>query len=239
MTETHAQEVLNRIDVLERKLRHARLGLLFAFALAAFAAFASPQPATATGQATEILRVKGLVIEDAMGRPRIIMGAPAPKVEGRRRQDELVGLAYIDENGADRLTFGKEPDPMTGEGIKPRRVGGAGILIHDKDGIERGGYAVLDDGMAALTIDWPKSGEAVTMGANNDFAALAAWHFSPPGQYREAVTIGAIRKSDTGFVRFSDTKANQRLLLAAKGNAEPELQIFDASGKEIRKAPIR
>jgi hypothetical protein len=128
---------------------------------------------------------------------------------------------------------------MTAEGIKPRRMGSAGILIHDRDGLERGGYSVLDDGMAALTIDWPKSGEAVSMAANKDFAALAAWHHSPPGQYREAVTIGSIKKSQTGFIRLSDTNLKERILLSANGAGQPELDVYDEKGLRLSKRVVK
>jgi hypothetical protein len=230
--------LFSRLEKLEAQVRRCKLALSAVVMLCASAAVMSLAGPAAADQGTlKVLRLRGLIIEDGQGKPRIIMGAPAPN-DGRRRNDPLYGVAYLDADGTDRLTFGQEPDPMTAEGVKPRRVRATGILIHDREGVERGGYAVLDDGMAALTIDWPKSGEAVTMGANNDFAAMAAWHHSPLGQYREAVTIGSVKKSQSGFIRVSDTNSTERVLLSSRGTEQPELSIFDEKGQSLSKRAV-
>lgn len=224
--------VLERLERLESKLQIFKVGFLITFLLlaATLAAVFFGFPAKADDG---ILRAKGLVINDEQGRPRIVMGAPAPKVKGRTRSDELTGIVYLDENGADRLTFGKEPDPMTAEGVKPRRVGGAGILIHDKQGIERGGYSVLDDETAALTVDYPKTGEAVALSANNMFSAIGLFHRSELGVYREALTFGVIRKNNQSFLKITDTNNTQRLRIQTNDNQKTEIKSYDKDSKEI------
>jgi hypothetical protein len=172
----------------------------------------------------DMLDVKGIIIRDNEGRPRIVMGAPAKGIKGRKRQDELVGIVYLDENGNDRISFGKQPDPMTPEGIVPRRIGASGILIHDKEGIERGGYGVLDDDMAILTLDWPKSGEAVALSSSNAFSAVGIFHKTKVGEYKEAITIGTIPNQSYSFIRFSDTSYNERFLIDAKGMNNVEVK---------------
>lgn len=181
----------------------------------------------------DILDVKGIIVRDIQGNPRIVLGAPATGIKGRKRQDDITGIVYLDEFGNDRLTFGKEPDPMTPSGILPRQVNTTGILIHDKDGIERGGYGVSDDDRALLTLDWPKTGEAIALTADKNFAAIGLFHKSKIGQYREAVTIGNIPKKQYTFMRISDTLYNERFLIDTKESNNIELKKMDKSGKLI------
>lgn len=54
-----------------------------------------------------VLRARGLIIEDSQGRPRLVLGAPFPRVPGRKRQDPPTqAMVFLDEQGFDRLTFG-------------------------------------------------------------------------------------------------------------------------------------
>lgn len=222
--------IASRIDRIERRLRFYRYAFLASFIVLAFVVssnvFGSPD-------AAEILRVKGLIIEDSQDRPRIIMGAPAPEVVGRKRKDELVGIAYLDENGFDRLTFGQEPDPMSVGGIKPRRIGGVGVLIHDKEGIERGGYGVLDDGTAVLTLDWPKTGEAVALSSNEQFSAIGLFHRSEPGVYRDALTLVVKPEDNQSFFKITDTSNTQRVKVQTTGTENTLVKLFDENGKEV------
>lgn len=172
----------------------------------------------------DFLVVKGFIVRDNKGNPRIVIGAPAYNIKGRKRQDELFGIVYMDENGNDRLTFGKESNPMTPNGIKPRFVDASGILIHDRNGIERGSYGVTDDERSLLTLDWPKTGEAIALSADKDFAALGLFYKSKVGQYRETITIGNIPKQQYSFIRISDTLYNERFLIDTKAANDIEVR---------------
>lgn len=62
-----------------------------------------------------VLRIRGLVIEDASGHDRILIGAPVPGVNGRKRQDDTVGVIVLGENGNDRVVLGAPlPAPHIG-----------------------------------------------------------------------------------------------------------------------------
>lgn len=227
--------ITTRLDRIEHRLRFYRFAF---FCSLAFIALAISSRVIGSPDADDILRVKGLIIEDVQGRPRIVLGAPIPLTSGRKRTDALTGIVYLDSSGIDRLTIGREPDPMTAEGIKPRRVGGVGILIHDKEGVERGGYGVLDDQTAILTLDWPKSGEAVAISSNEQLSAVGLFHRSEPGSYREALTVGVMRKGEQSFVKVTDANDVQRLRLQTVGSEEPVIQRFDTKGEEISSAPL-
>lgn len=114
-----------------------------------------------------VLRARGLVIVDAAGRERILIGAPIPEARNRVRTDSaraalacasqfpdaaqymrwyaayrhtMHGMLVLDENGIDRLAVGDStPDPNIG-----KRIGaGTGILVNDANGFERTGYGML------------------------------------------------------------------------------------------------
>ncbi|MDX2263022.1 MAG: hypothetical protein SFU84_15120 [Gemmatimonadales bacterium] len=114
----------------------------------------------------EVIRTRGIIIEDAVGRERILIGAPIPIVPHRVRTDTakvrrawgaqmggdrfmgyyreyrhaVHGMLVLDENGFDRLAIGDStPDPNVGRRLGP----GTGMQINDARGFERSGYSLL------------------------------------------------------------------------------------------------
>jgi hypothetical protein len=114
----------------------------------------------------QIVRARGLVIVDAEGRERILIGAPIPGARNRVRTDtarvraiwgrrfpreymeyyngyrhDVNGILVLDANGFDRVALGDSvPDPNIG-----RRIGSeAGILINDAEGFERSAWGLLN-----------------------------------------------------------------------------------------------
>jgi hypothetical protein len=154
-----------RLQHLERRLRLFQIVSVVALVALAIGMYVALQGRFAVGRSAGVLRARGLVIEDREGRQRILLGAPVPKRSGRLRQDETVGLLVLGENGTDRVALGAPtPDPQSG-GTVSRRIGAAaGLMVADKNGNERGGFAVLDnDGRAVLGLDYQSGGEAITL----------------------------------------------------------------------------
>jgi hypothetical protein len=115
--------------------------------------------------ADDVLRARGLIIEDEAGRERILIGAPVPEAVNRVRTDEARvrevwapgfpeaymdyyqdyshdtnGMLILSEDGFDRLIVGDPtPDPNIGRRIAPA----TGMVINDTEGFERTGYGVL------------------------------------------------------------------------------------------------
>jgi hypothetical protein len=144
----------------------------------------------------DIIRAKGIVIEDSTGKDRILIGSPIPFSRYRVRTDtNLVkkywaknyeedsaqymewyksyyhgaeGIVIMNENGFDRVLLGdKLADPNTGK----RMFEPAGILWNDKEGWELGGAGVntTKDGKSrsVMGVD-DKDGEAVHIVALED-----------------------------------------------------------------------
>jgi hypothetical protein len=150
------------IASLRRSIRRLQLvtgGLTFVTLAAGLSAFRA--------QAPTVLRARGIIIEDAQGRERILIGAPVPYAKNRVRTDTARvrqawsnrypdpnqymgfyatyrngtnGMIVLDERGFDRLAVGDSvPDPNIGKRIGPSD----GIVINDSAGFERTGYGLL------------------------------------------------------------------------------------------------
>jgi hypothetical protein len=100
-----------RVEKLERRVRGLRL-LASAAGIALLATWllgATPTPQS------DVIRAKVLIIEDAEGRERIVLGAPMPD----RRQ--VVGMKILNADGAEQFGLNIKPDGSVGMGfdVKP------------------------------------------------------------------------------------------------------------------------
>jgi hypothetical protein len=140
-------------------------------------AFLPPRPG-------RILRAQGLIIEDAAGRERILIGAPVPQAASRVRTDmarvlkawgarfpnmdwykgldhSTNGILILDANGFDRIAIGDPtPDPNIGKRIAPA----VGIQINDQEGFERTGWGYFPArDRVVLGLDSRKGQEGITL----------------------------------------------------------------------------
>lgn len=162
------ENIEHRIDRLEKSVRIWRLMSLASVALLLPGLVGAGWYAQ-SGQ----LRAKSLVIEDSEGRARIVLGAPIPQGLGRKRADDAVGIIVLDEEGDDRVSIGSPtPAPMSDGKVVPRIANSSGIIIHDDQGNERGGFGYLDNGGVNLGIDYAGGTEAVSVLADDRFAGI-------------------------------------------------------------------
>lgn len=157
-------------------------------------------------RAVPVLRVRGIVIEDAEGRARILLGAPAPNVPDRKRMDSTTSLILLDEKGNDRLVVGYVPDQQVKGQIEARGTAVVGMALCDQDGNERGGFGIFDaSGSVGIGLDYPGG--------------------------REAVSLFAMSNGVAGF-SISDRRLEERILLAFNGDDDtPLVNIPEAHGK--------
>jgi hypothetical protein len=177
---------------LKKQVLRLQIGMLCCIAMVTlFVLYGFKQP----GNNSQVIRAKGIIIEDSAGRDRILIGAPLPASADRVRTDtalvrkhwskhygnpdqfmkwyseykhSAIGMVVLNEEGFDRVIFGdKLADPNTGK----RMFEAAGLLWNDKQGWERGGAGVntTSDGKArsAIGVD-DRDGEAVHMVALED-----------------------------------------------------------------------
>jgi hypothetical protein len=129
------------------------LSLLAVVALAAVSLLRKPE---APAKPDAIIRTQGLVITDAQGHDRILIGAPVPASKDRTRKDDASdGIIFLGKTGADRLAIGQMPAPVIG-GQTLKRIGDGdnyGLALFDKKGNERGGMAFLGMGRVVIGLD--------------------------------------------------------------------------------------
>lgn len=177
-----------QIEQLKKQIRNMRIYMYVLTAIVPLFLFLAFTPGNTPG----VLRVKGIIIVDSLGKERILIGAPVPysanrvrtdsarveKVWGKRYPPEAkymeyykgynhstTGILILDENGYDRVALGAPvPDPNVG-----KRLGqGAGIIINDEEGWERTGYGLLNVGgknrvILGLDNDRGKEGAALVV----------------------------------------------------------------------------
>jgi len=136
-----------RITSLEHQIRNLKVIAVLAFVLFAVAVGLLLNFKVEAQSGDRILRVRGIVVEDAAGRERILIGAPIPAAQNRVRTDlarvrsewagrypnadryinyykdyqhGANGILILDEKGFDRIALGDPaPDPNIGKRIAP------------------------------------------------------------------------------------------------------------------------
>ncbi len=195
--------------------------------LVTLGATAGKQPAADSGK---ILRARGLVIEDDQGRDRILLGAPIPKTEHRKRQDPATALIFLGENGSDRVVVGYSPNPQVGGQVIQRISAGVGIQINDQEGNERAGFGHLDIGRVVLGLDW-KGREALTLAVDDKAGYTAIMLAGDKGGYERA---GMYVDNDTSVVKIAAPDGFERLILKTTKDEQPELLRGDPKKREFK-----
>lgn len=140
---------------LQRQVTRLRAGLLVTGLLLAALAVAwwLTRSRNDTGK---LIRTQGIVIVDAQGHDRILIGAPVPASASRTRKDDASdGIVFLGATGADRLALGQMPSPVINGKTYPRIGDGDnyGTALYDKQGNERGGMAFLGMGRVVIGLD--------------------------------------------------------------------------------------
>ena len=121
MPDQDNSDLETRLNRLQQQLKLSQAISLLAIAVITVGLYAALRPQRHNDQSNAVLRVRGLIIEDEKGRDRILIGAPVPRVAGRKRQDEATGLLILNENGVDRVAVAAPtPNPQMNGHISER-----------------------------------------------------------------------------------------------------------------------
>jgi hypothetical protein len=223
-----------RLKHVEQRLRTFRIaGALCLLIVVGAVFYALRVHSVRADNAEQVLRVRGLIIEDAQGRPRMLLGAPVPKVTGRKRQDDATGLVIVAENGADRVRMGAPaPSPQVKGQMAQRLSSEAGLVFDDTEGNERGGFGVSDSGRGVLCLDYPASvsREAICMAVLPDqgFAGLVV--NAGNGSESERAEM-AVLKDGTSLLKLADTEGNERTMFLVQGVSPAHFLVIDPKTK--------
>jgi hypothetical protein len=183
----------------------------------------------------QTLRVRGLIIEDAEGRPRILLGAPFPSVKERTRQDaRTTSILFLDEKGHDRLTLGEELEPQIGGKVPVgvhRIASGFGVVIHDGAGDERGAYGWLSNGRALITLDRPGT-EAFAAMVNDKTGETKLSLGFPPEVANDTSAIEIGTKASSSFLRFNGKSGTSLAVFDTEDGKNPSFKTFDLQGNQ-------
>jgi hypothetical protein len=217
-------EVVIRLQRDVRVLRAAVFALAALSAVGVLAGFAARDD--------DVLRVRGIVVEDARGKPRILLGAPIPAVEERQRKDAASGLVLLDAAGVDRLQIGEVGGPQMGGKLQPRIADATGLMVCDAQGDERAGFGYLANGQVGWGLDY-ESGEAIVAAIlpERGVAGIVINAESEDGVSPRAILMTG---ADGVGLRLSDGEGRERAVLEVGGLGAPALQVLDASGALVR-----
>jgi hypothetical protein len=184
----------------------------------------------ASASASEkVLHVRGIVIEDSNGVPRLLLGAPVSN-QGRKRQDAITGLVLLSEDGTDRLTIGSADYDQINGVLQHRIAKGIGVLLNDAKGNERGGFGFLDNGRVTLGLDRAhgEEGAFLTVNDEDEFAGVVVKDVGGC----VVTSLGNSKESGTRLLLRDHTCAD-RVFLGMKDAATPKLEVRDQQEKLV------
>lgn len=177
----------------------------------------------------KIIRVRGIVIEDSNGVPRLLLGAPVSN-HGRKRQDAVTGLVLLGEDGTDRLTIGSADYDQVNGTLQHRLAKGIGVLLNDANGNERGGFGYLDKGRVTLGLDRAhgEEGAFLTVTDEDGFAGMVVKDVG-------TCVVSSFGNSKEGGTRLllRDRTCADRVFLGMKDSLTPKLEVRDLQEKLI------
>ena len=216
----------NRISSLERKSTIQTiiiLALVFAFI------WLYVNPIGKTNH--DILYVKGIVIHDADGNPRIAMGFPIDN-EYRQRKDTLNGLVFMDENGMDRIHLGQHGKLFLGGKYHKRLNDGWSLFFNDSKGEERSGYGFSDDdNSVGLGMDYGGEfgGEAIYLYAAPKIAFMSInADLQKNKGIRDRIVLWHETDKDLSLAKISDSKIDGRIIFKVEKGGNPRIELMDS-----------
>jgi hypothetical protein len=221
-----------RIVRLERKLRWTSSLAVLVLLVATVLACRSAGDASAAGADEGILRVRGLIVEDAMGRPRLLLGSPVPAVPERARNDEPHGLVLLGEDGHDRLQLGAVGGPQMGGKVNPRQSPATGLMVNDASGDERGGFGVFENGQVGFGLDYPSQREAIIASVMPDRGMAGIVLCADVEEDNMRALFLTTREGET-VIQTNDGEGASRAVWTTPAKGAPRLQLMDERGNAV------
>ena len=230
-------EILERIEQVEKKYKKLKIKFI-AFSIICFVSFFGF--AFTQIDKFDIIRVKGIIIEDESGRERILIGSPIPYSKDRVRTDTALvrkywaskfknpnqymewyskykntadGIVFMNEKGFDVVQVG---DNLSDANVGKRLFKASGITWNSQTGWERGGAGVN------TTEDWKSR---PTIGLDDDSGE--ALHMICLEDGSKGIIIGG----ENGSLRIGMAKKESELFQNTEAFAG--VKFFDNQGKLI------
>lgn len=223
-------------------LRHLQRQIFWSRAIAILAllgviAIAITWFASAHANRDDILRTKGIIVTDAQGHDRILIGAPAiAAVKSTSAYGSTNSIVFLNRNGTYHLALGQAPAPAVNgkapivDGKPVKRIGNGdnyGMALYDTHGSERGGMVFLGGASrAVIALDraWPaRDAIGLMVDDKTGFAGLGV-NYANGNSGFELGTQG-----DATSITLSDPQNRERANLQIKGPAAPAWKFSGAA----------
>jgi hypothetical protein len=185
----------------------------------------------------DVLRARGLVITDADGRERIVLGAPMQAASGNEKLVDAVGIAVLDSLGRMNVAVGTDPPLVLDDGVMGTRVATqAGITFYDpRSGRERGGMGAFSDGRATACLDYGSAvKEATCMFVAPDDAYASVIVNAGPGQDVFDLVTMVVAADGTGVVKVAGAGSEASAVMIKAGNGPATITVYDSSFAAMR-----
>lgn len=223
-SEDSITQLATRVRQLERRLC-ALLVVSLTLGVTAAKASSSPQ---------DVLRVRGLVVVDAEGRERIVLGAPMGDASKNGKLANAVGLAVLDSAGKLHVALGAN-NPLvfrTGQ-LGTRTAQEAGLTIYDpRTGGERGGMGAFANGAANICLDYgtkDKEGACLSIAPDDQYAAVIL-NANPRYPQYDVATMFAGADGSASLKAFGAGQNTDGVMIRA-GKGRARITVYDTSGK--------
>lgn len=217
---------------LQREVGRLRILVIVALlAVIALAAISFARKPDGSSKPETILRARGLVITDAQGHDRILIGASVPDSKDRSRKDDKSdSIIFLGETGADRLALGQLPS-LHIDGKTYKRQGNAdnyGMTLYDTRGSERGGMSFMGAGRVGIALDRaapPYEGIGLIVDDASNFAGMYI-NYADPKARDSAMEFGT--DANSGHIKLNGKDGLPHAKLEVDGAAKPVWQFDDA-----------
>jgi hypothetical protein len=226
---TDVQHLERRVVVMERRVRALTLACA-ALGTIALLGMRRPTP--------DVLRAQGLVITDAAGRERVVVGAPFSSASSNTLlSGSATGVAVLDTAGRLNVTVGSDnPLVLSGGRVGRRITSKAGVNFYDpRNGEERGGMGATADGRANICIDYDagdKEAACLTVAPNDQYAAVILNGTPREPQFdRVVMYVGA---DGAGVIKAFGGGTNKGGVMLRAGRGPASIMVYDTTGNAIR-----
>lgn len=214
-------------------------------ALLGVIAIAAAWFASAHANRDDILRTKGIIVTDAQGHDRILIGAPAiATVKSTSAYGSTNSIVFLNRNGTYHLALGQAPAPAVNgktpivDGKPVKRIGNGddyGMALYDTHGSERGGMVFLGGASrAVIALDraWPaQDAIGLMVDDKTGFAGLVGSYANGNSGF-ELGTQG-----DATTMTLRDPQGRERASLQIKESVAPAWKFSDAAAPSSASKP--
>lgn len=179
-----------------------------------------------------ILHTRGIVVADAQGHDKILIGAAAiATTKSTDSYGHTDSIVFLNRDGGYHLALGQTPAPVVNGKAVGARIGNGdnyGVTMYDTHGNERGGMGFIGGaGRAVIVLDrpWPSADAIGLMVDDKTGFAGFGINYAKGGQ--SGFELGT--QGDAVSMTLNDSQGRERASLKVEGPTKPAWQFNGAA----------